>query len=437
MTGSLHRTWRGYRSVPIVYRISAGFLLGALVGVVVGQPATQLRPLGNLFLRLLQMLVVPIVVFSLLGGMRKLSPSRLGRVGGTVVGLYVATTAAAGVVGLAVANLVNPGTSVAFTGGEAQSASAPSLATVLLGIVPENPVSAMASGDLLATIFFAVVFGLALAVVRDTTDDESVREGVETIFGAVEAATEALFAIVWGVMEYGVVGVFALVAASLGEHGVASIVSLAALVGTIALAIAVHIAVTYLGIITVGLLGQSPLAFLDGAKDAMVTAFSIRSSSGTLPVTIADARDNLRIDESVYGFSLPLGATINMDGAAIRQAVTAVFAANLVGAPLGIAEQVTILATVVLVSVGTAGVPGAGLVMLTVILNAAGLPLTIVGFVAGVDPILGRIATMNNVTGDLAVSALAGKYNDAIDLDGGVWSGGRPADDVAAPAADD
>ncbi|RBI62518.1 dicarboxylate/amino acid:cation symporter [halophilic archaeon] len=434
---SLRRAWRGYRSVPIVYRISVGFLLGAVVGLAVGQPATQLKPLGDLFLRLLEMLVVPLVVFTLLAGMERLSPSRLGRVGGIVVGLYMATTAVAGVIGLAVANLLNPGVGVEFTGGKAESAEPPSLAKVVLGIVPENPISAMASGDLLATIFFVVVFGLGLAVVRDTADDEAVREGVETIFRAVDAATEALFTVVWGVMEYGVVGVFALVAASLGSHGVDAIISLAALVGTIAVAIAVHIAVTYLGVITAGLLGQSPLAFLDGAKDAMVTAFSIRSSSGTLPVTIADARDNLRIDESVYGFSLPLGATINMDGAAIRQAVTAVFAANLVGAPLGIAEQVTVLATVVLVSIGTAGVPGAGLVMLTVILNAAGLPLEIVGFVAGVDPILGRIATMNNVTGDLAVSSLAAKYNDAIDLTGGVWGDGDVADRSGVLASND
>lgn len=423
--------------MPIVYRISAGFLLGAFVGLLVGERATVLQPLGDLFLDLLGMLVVPLVVFTLLSGMAKLSPSKLGRVGGTVVGLYAATTAIAAVVGLAVANIVQPGTGVEFTGGEAQSAEAPSVAEVVLGIVPENPVSAMAAGELLPTIFFAVVFGLALALVRDTADEEAVREGAETFFSLVNAGTKALFKIVWGVMEYGVVGVFALTAASLGETGVGAALSLATLVGAIAIGIVVHIAVTYLGLIVAGLLGQSPLAFLDGAKDAMVTAFSIRSSSGTLPVTIADAEDNLKIDESVYGFSLPLGATINMDGAAIRQAVTAVFAANLVGVPLGLGDQVVVLATVVLISVGTAGVPGAGLIMLTIILEALGLPLEIVGFVAGVDPILGRIATMNNVTGDLAVSSLAAKWNDAIDFESGAWSRVADPDTSGAITSDD
>ncbi|WP_266080177.1 dicarboxylate/amino acid:cation symporter [Haladaptatus caseinilyticus] len=436
MSTTIRNLWRRYRAVPIVYRISLGFVLGAVVGLSFGQPATNLQPVGDLFLRLLKMLVVPLVIFTIISGMKRLSPARLGRVGGVVVFLYMATTAIAAGIGLGVANLINPGTGVEFTGGEAKSAEAPQLSEVILGIVPENPLSAMVNGDLLATIFFVVVFGLALALVRDQTDDARIREGVEGIFRAIDAGTEALFAIVWGVMEFGVIGVFALVASSLGQNGVGALFSLASLVGVIALGIAIHISVTYLGLITMAGLGQSPLAFLSGARDAMVTAFSIRSSSGTLPVTITDAEEHLRIDESVYGFSLPLGATINMDGAAIRQAVTAVFAANVVGVSLGLADQVVILATVVLVSIGTAGVPGAGLIMLTIILNAAGLPLEIVGFVAGVDPILGRIATMNNVTGDLAVSSLAGKWNDAIDLESGVWTDMRDRPSVGVSSDD-
>ncbi len=418
-TGSV---WRQYRSVPIVYRIAVAFVFGGIVGLLFGKSATVLRPLGSLFLRLLEMLVVPLVILTLLGGMKRLSPSRLGRVGGLTVVSYLCTTAIAAVIGLVLANLFDVGTGVTFTGGKAKSAQAPALSKVFLNIVPKNPFSAIVNGDLLSVIFFVVVFGLGLAVVRDETDDESIRGAVESFFAVVDAGTEALFKIVWGVMEYGVIGVFALVAASVGSNGVDAVFSLAMLVAVIALGVVLQIGITYLGIITVGLLGQSPLAFLSGAKDAMVTAFSIRSSSGTLPVTMGNAEENFKIDESVYGFSLPLGATINMDGAAIRQAVTAVFAANLVGVHLGIGQQVTLLLTVVLVSIGTAGVPGAGLVMLTVILQSVGLPMTVVGFVAGVDPILGRIATMNNVTGDLAVSAVVAKWNDAIDLSDGVWA---------------
>ncbi|NKE37636.1 dicarboxylate/amino acid:cation symporter [Natronococcus sp. JC468] len=428
---TLWRTWRRYRSVPIIYRIAVAFALGTALGATVGEQASALSPLGDLFLRLLEMLIIPIVVFTLLGGMRKLTPSRLGKVGGLTVGLYVVTTTIAAAIGLAVANLFDPGSGVEFTGGEAQEAEPPTVTEVLLGIVPENPLGAMAEGDILATIFFVIVFGLALTMVREATDEEAIADAIDGFFAFVDAGTEALFKIVWGVMEYGVVGVFALMAASIGTEGLGAIVQLGSLVGVIALGIVIHMTVTYLGVMTIGILGQSPMAFLNGAKDAMLTAFAIRSSSGTLPVTVANADENLRIDESVYGFSLPLGATINMDGAAIRQAVTAVFAANLVGVPLGLGEQVLVLATVILISVGTAGVPGAGLIMLTVILSTIGLPLEIVGFVAGVDPILGRIATTNNVTGDLAVSSVVAKWTDAIDLTEGAWS------DAPAPAGGD
>ncbi|WP_049921531.1 dicarboxylate/amino acid:cation symporter [Halopiger djelfimassiliensis] len=419
--------WAVYRSVPIVYRIAVAFLFGTAVGAVFGERAAVLSPLGDLFLRLLEMLIVPLIVFTLLGGLRKLTPSKLGKVGGLTVALYAATTAVAAAVGLAVANLFDPGSAVEFTGGEAEQADPPTVADVVLGIVPENPFAAMVEGEILSIIFAVIVFGLALTMVRDSTPDESIERAIDGFFAFVEAGTEALFKIVWGVMEYGVIGVFALMAASIGTEGLGAIVQLGALVAVIAVGIVIHMTVTYLGVFTVGVLGQSPVSFLSGAKDAMVTAFTIRSSSGTLPVTIANAEENLRIDESVYGFGLPLGATINMDGAAIRQAVTAVFAANLVGVSLGLADQVVVLATVILISIGTAGVPGAGLIMLTVILNALGLPLEIVGFVAGVDPILGRIATTNNVTGDLAVASVVGKWTGAIDLSGGVWADGPNA----------
>lgn len=432
----LFRVWRRYRAVPIVYRLAISFVLGTVVAFSVGSPATKLAPFGDFFLNLLQMIVIPVVVFSLLGGVRRLSPRQMGRVGGIVVGLYAVTTAVAGLIGLTVANLLKPGQGVTFTGGEAQSAQPPSISEVFLGIVPQNPVDALASGDLLSIIFFVIVFGIALAIVRDRADEEVVREGAETFFQLAETGMEAMFILVWGVMEYGVIGIFALVASELAGKDVSAILALGSLVVVVFIGVLIHITVTYLGILVGGLLGGSPFSFLRGAKNAMITAFSIRSSSATLPVTMSDAEERLRIDESVYGFSLPFGSTANMDGAAIRQAVTVVFAANVVGQPLGLGDQVAILLVTVLISIGTAGVPGAGLIMLTIVLEQAGLPLTVVGFVAAVDPVLGRIATMNNVTGDLAVSTLAAKWNGAIDLGEGVWSGTR-MDTAEHPAADD
>ncbi len=422
-TSNTKSYWRRYRSVPIVYRIGTAFVLGSVVGLLVGEPATVLEPLGDIFVRLLSMIVVPIVVFTLLMGIRRISPSTLGRVGGEVIGLYAVTSAIAVFIGLAVANLVNPGQGLTLAEDvEFDPADTPDFAEVLVGIVPENPIGAMAEGNVLATIFFVIVFGLALLLVEESTEDETVRSGVESIFDIVEAGTEALFKIVWGVMEYGVIGVFALMAAVFGEAGADAIVPFAMLIAALTVAILLHIGVVYLGGLIVALTRQSPVSFLAGSKDAIVTALSIRSSSGTLPVTMANADDNLQINEGVYGFSLPLGATVNMDGTAMYQGVVAIFAANLVGVQLSLVEQLTVVVIAVLASIGAGGVPGTGLIMLTLVLTQLGLPLEVVGFVAGVDPILDRLRTMTNVTGDLAVTTVVAHWNDAIDLTGGSWA---------------
>ncbi|MCG1006690.1 dicarboxylate/amino acid:cation symporter [Halorubrum lacusprofundi] len=420
MASFIGSLWRRYRSVPLIYRIAVAFLLGSLAGAVFGERMTVVKPFGDLFLRLLNMLVVPIIVFTLLTGIRQLSPAKLGRIGGATVGLYAVTTTFAGLIGLAVANLLRPGRGVEFTGGEAQSQAPPSLTEVVLGIVPNNPVAAMAEGNLLATVFFVIVFGIALTYVRAQKPELAGR--VDGVFGAFKIGAEAMFVVVRGVLEYGVIGVFALMAVGIGTEGVGVFSSLGALVLAVGVAVVVHIAFTYLFVLMRVVAGVSPVAFLRGAKDAMLTAFATRSSSGTLPVTMTNAEEDLRIEERVYSFALPVGATANMDGAAIRQAITVMFAANAVGQPLALTEQFLVLVVAVLISIGTAGVPGAGLVMLTVVLSQVGLPLAVVGFVAGVDPILGRIATMNNVTGDLAVATVVGKWNDAVDFGDGVWA---------------
>jgi Na+/H+-dicarboxylate symporter len=425
--------WRRYRAVPLIYRITVAFALGSVAGLLFGERMAVVRPVGDLFLRLLNMLVLPIIVFTLLTGIRQLSPARLGRIGGATVGLYATTTTVAGVIGLAVANVLQPGRGVELVGGAAESQTPPSLTEVVLGIVPSNPAAAMAEGNLLATVFFVIVFGIALTYVRARED--GLAESVDSLFEAFEVGAEAMFVVVRGVLEFGVFGVFALMAAGLGTEGIGAFTSLGSLVLAVAVAVVVHVAFTYLFVLTGLVAGVSPVAFLAGAKDAMLTAFATRSSSGTLPVTMRNADEDLRIAERVYSFALPVGATANMDGAAIRQAITVTFAANVVGQPLALSEQVLVLVVAVLISIGTAGVPGAGIIMLTVVLNQVGLPLEVVGFVAGVDPILGRIATLNNVTGDLAVSTVVGKWNDAVDLDGGVWTG--PRDGLASVVASD
>lgn len=418
-------TWSAYRSVPIVYRIGIAFVLGSLLGLLVGEPATTLRPLGDLFVRLLSMLIVPIVVFTLLMGARRLTPSKLGKVGVEVVGLFAITSTISVFIGLGVANLLNPGTGLTLEGEAIDPAEAPDPVEVILGIVPENPVASMAEGDILPLIFFVIVFAFALAVVQESDVSEQISEGVESFFNLAEAGAEAMFKIVWGVLEYGVIGVFALMAAVFGEAGADALVPFAMLILTLAIAVALHIAIVHLGGLIVLLSGQSPIAFLSGSRDALVTALSIRSSSGTLPVTMSNAEEFLKIDEGIYSFALPLGATVNMDGTALYQGVVAVFAANLVGVQLSIFDQLMVVLIAVLASIGSAGVPGTGLIMLSLVLTQLGLPLEVVGFVAGVDPILDRMRTMTNISGDLAVTTVVAKWNGAIDFTTGVW-GGEP-----------
>jgi Na+/H+-dicarboxylate symporter len=429
----MRRGWSRYRSVPIIYRIGAAFALGSVVGLAVGEPVTVLQPLGDLFVRLLSMIVVPIIVFTLLMGIKELSPTSLGKIGGQVVAIYAVTSMVAVTIGLAVANLIQPGTGMTLTDAEFDADEAPSFLEVFLGIVPENPIEAMATGDILATIFFVIVFGLALVLLRESADDQSVQDGVETFFNLAEAGSEALFKIVWGIMEYGVIGVFALMAVAFAEAGIEVFSTFALLALTLLAGVVIHVTIVYLGVMIVVLTQQSPIAFLVGIKDALVTALSISSSSATLPVSMSNADEDLRINEGVYSFSLPLGATINMDGTGMYLGIVAIFAANVVGASLTLVEQVTVVAIAVLAGIGTAGVPSAGLILMTLVLTQVGLPVAVVGFIAGIDPLLDRLRTMTNVTGDLAVATLVGHWNGEVDFTGGSWS----SEEVAAVPSDD
>lgn len=443
VSGRISSAWKSYRSVGIVYRIGVAFVLGSVLGLVVGDAATILQPVGDLFVRLLKMVIIPIVVFTLIMAARNLSPQNLGKVGGQVILLYLFTTMIAIGIGLVVSNVIDPGVGLLLEDAMAKSAvetkESPGLGQVFLNIVPENPFGAMAEGQILSVIFFALAFGVGLTFVRDEAEvGSSVYNGVETIFDAVEAGAEVTFKIVWGVMEYGVIGVFALMAALFAQTGTEAIFSLFKLFATLAIAIGLQISVVYLLIIVSGLVGQSPVAFLRGGKDAMMTALSIRSSSGTLPVTMSNADENLKIDQEVYSFSLPLGATINMDGTAMYLGIAAIFTANVVGRSLTMAEQLSVLVTALIASIGTAGVPGASIVMMTVVFTQVGLPIQAIALVLGIDPLLDRMRTMNNITGDLAVTTLVAKWNDAIDFSTGVWAGeGADTGGVRTPTTDD
>ena len=424
---SMSNALKRYLEVSVLYKIAVGFVLGVVVGAIVGDAMTLVKPLGDLFVRLLKMIVAPIIFFSLVVGAASVSPSVLGRIGVKIFVYYLFTTAIAITIGLIVANVFQPGEGIELA-GEAKTIQVkqpPPISEVLLNIVPTNPFKALAEGNVLQIIFFSIVLGIAIAVLR-ASGEERIRRSGDTLFMVFDGLAESLYKVIRGILEYAPIGVFALVGYVVGIYGPKILGPLAIVVLALYVGLFLHIILVY-GII-LRAFGFNIVKFLKGAADAMITAFVTRSSSGTLPVTMTVAEQKLRIDKRVYSFTLPLGATINMDGTAMYQAIAALFIANALGIDLTLGQQLAIVLAATLASIGTAGVPGAGLIMLAVVLDAIGLPLTdpnvalAYGLVAGIDVILDMGRTMVNVTGDLVGTTVIAKTEKAIDIRGGVWT---------------
>ncbi|MPW39815.1 cation:dicarboxylase symporter family transporter [Thermococcus sp. 101 C5] len=412
--------------LTILRKIFIGLILGAIYGLVVGssghpEAATAIKPLGDLFVRLLKMLVMPIILASLVVGAASISPARLGRVGIKIVLYYMVTSAFAVFIGLLMANIFKPGIGLELGAGEGKAieAQAPSLVQTLLNIVPTNPFAALANGDVLPTIFFAIVLGISLSYLMNS-ENERIKNSATTLYNAFDGLAEAMYKIVRGVMQYAPIGVFALIAYVLATQGVKVVGPLAKVTVAVYLGLVIQIVFVYGLLLKV--FGLDLVKFLNKAKDAMITAFVTRSSSGTLPVTMRVAEENLGVSKSIYSFTLPLGATINMDGTALYQGVCAMFIANAIGQPLPFTQQLVIVITAVLASIGTAGVPGAGAIMLAMVLESVGLPLEPGSAVAlayamilGIDAILDMGRTMVNVTGDLAGTTIVAKTEGELD----------------------
>lgn len=394
---------RRYLDIPLIWKMAVALVAGVVAGLVVNAAGVQdralpvLEPLGEIFLNLLQMLIFPLIITTLIVGVTSVSPQRLGRIGLKVFGFYLITSAFAIMVGLGLALAVSPGAGLSMPGqAEEEVAEVPSVVETLVQIVPANPFEALVEGNVLAIMFLALVFGLALTYMMNS-DDERAQELGLFLRKGTDAAADLVFRVVRGVLEYAPVGVFALIAGVLADTGAEAIGPLLALTGVVYGSIVLMIVVYAL----ILLLFRAPLGrFFVAAKDPMVTAFVTRSSNGTLPVSTAAAQ-RMGVREGVYGFSLPLGATINMDGTAIYVGAATVFVANIAGQSLSLTELATIVLVGVLASIGTAGVPGAGLVMLTMATTSVGLPMAPVALVAGIDALLDMARTMCNVTGDL------------------------------------
>ena len=403
-------------------KILLGLVLGTVLGLVANaarvdwlqELLVSLEPVGTGFIRLITMIVVPLVVASLMVGTASLGDLRkLGRVGGKTILYYLVTTAIAVSIGLGLSNLIQPGGQTdpstrdqlaAQFEGEAQdqmqiAAEAPPLTDVLLGMIPRNPVKAAADFELLPLIFFSVIFGAAISLLPN--------DQRRTVVLFLEGINGASMIVIGWVMKLAPYAVFALIGSVVAQFGLDLLQSLLIYAITVAAGLALHTFVT-IGLLVRFAAGLNPVAFFKRIVPVQVFGFSTSSSSATLPLTMSTAETKLGISKQVSSFVLPLGATINMDGTALYQAVAVMFIAQIYGIPLGLTAQLTVVLTATLASVGAAGVPSAGLITLIVVLQSVGLGDKVaagIALILGVDRILDMLRTITNLTGDLSCAS--------------------------------
>jgi len=403
-------------------RILWALLLGGLTGLLLQQLDRSwahqwlvdglLLVLSKWFIALLMLMVVPLVFVSLVKGVAQLGNSQqLGRLSGLTLVIYLLTTMLAIATGLALATWLQPGLGLGLVASETATTTPPNLVELLIAIVPSNPIAAMSQGNMLQVIVFAVIFGFALSALIN----QPVVTPVLSLFDGLEAL---LIRMVGLVMWLAPVGVFALMARSMASQGLDLLAPLMVYFLTVFLALFIHATVTYASLFRL-MTGLSPWPLYRRLKQVLTVAFSTSSSAATLPVTLATMK-RLGVSSRVSSFTIPLGATINMDGTAIMQGVATVFIANAYGLNLTMGDYGLVILTATLASVGTAAVPGAGLIMLTMVLMQVGLPVEGIALILGVDRLLDMMRTSVNVTGDVVVTTMVadqlGELDNAVFL---------------------
>ncbi|GAA5218437.1 dicarboxylate/amino acid:cation symporter [Corallincola platygyrae] len=394
-----------YQSVPFWQKVLIGFVLGAAVGLLVPSFAVHLKPMGDLFINAIRMLVVPLVFCSLVMAITSLGVDKpLGKIGIKTVGLFLLTAIIASALGLFIGSLMNFSADLSLATSPVRERDIPPVAQVLIDMVPRNPIAAMAEGNILQVVLFAVLVGVAI---------NQVGEKAKPVKTFLHSGAEVMYQITRLVLALTPYGVFGLIAWMLGSFGLESLLPLAKFVLAIYIACLIHIVFVYGGIVKL-FGGIKVTEFFKAVFPAQLVAYASASSYGTLPVSTRCTTEGLGVSRQYASFVLPMGATINMDGCGgIYPAIAAIFIAQLYGIDLSLLDYGIIMATATLASIGTAGVPGTAMVMLTVTLNAVGLPLEGIAFVAAIDRIIDMMRTATNVTGDMMVSRVLG-YREGL-----------------------
>ncbi len=384
-------------------QILIAIVLGVVVGILLGEKAAHIKIVGDMFIRLLKAIIIPLILASMVAGIVSLGDVRkLGRIGLRTFIYYTATTTLAVGVGLILVNLMKPGVGVDM-GAEAtidlSGKEIPSVVSIIRDIIPANIFDAMAKDKVLSVIFFSLLLGVAIS---------SVGEKGKPLVTLFKAFNTVMMKITDWIMRLAPFGVFALMAHTIGSMGLSVIKPLIVYMATVVLGLTIHACVT-LPILLKTLGKYSPLKFIRDVFSAVATAFSTASSAATLPITMDCLQENTGISNKVTSFVLPLGATVNMDGTALYEAVTAMFVAQAYGIDLSIGQQLIIMLTATLASIGAAAIPGAGLVTMVIVLKAVNLPLEGIGMILAVERILDMFRTAVNIWGDACGAAVVAR----------------------------
>jgi len=394
--------------IPFWQKVIAGFVLGTLTGVGLGESAVMLKPLGDLFISAIKMLVAPLVFCAIVVSITSLgSQGDLKRLSLKTLAMFMFTGTIASFIGLTVGSLMDMGGNLALATSEVRERDIPGFAQVLLNMIPVNPFASLAEGNVLQIIVFAALVGIAI---------NTVGEKAQPLKKVFEASAEVMFQLTRMVLKLTPIGVFGLMAWVVGEYGLSTLLPLGKFIIAIYIAALIHIVFVYGGLVKFAA-GLSPVQFFRKAIPAQIVAFSTASSFGTLPASTR-CTEAMGVSKRYSAFVLPLGATMNMDGCGgIYPAIAAIFIAQIYGIPLDMTDYMLIAVTATVASIGTAGVPGSAMVMLTVTLGVIGLPLEGIAFIAAIDRIIDMIRTATNITGDMMTAVVIGKSEGQFDIE--------------------
>lgn len=395
-------------------RVLVAMLLGIAVGAIFKEDAQILAPIGQVFVKLIKMLVMPLVTVSIISSITSLEdPTQLRKIGFKTIGLFLLTAVIASTIGIVVGNVLDVGAGVQFhQDATFQAREIPTITQVLLDLVPSNPVSEMANGKILPVIIFAMLIGIAI-----TIEGERRPETMKPIKDFINAFAQVMFRITKMVLRLTPYGVFGLMGTVSAQYGLSTLLPLGKVVLAVYLAAILHVVLTYGSLLTF-VAKVNPIRFFKRIYPVQVVAFTTRSSYGTLPVTLKTLTDRVKVSEKIASFVAPLGATINMDGCGgLYPAIVAIFVARVFHIELTMGHYIMLVATATLASVGTAGVPGTASIMATVVLTGLGLPIEGLAMVLGIDAVLDMARTCVNVTGDTVVSLVVANAENEFDRD--------------------